>query len=77
MNQPTEAMKPTSPNPVFSNSPIDWNEPLEFGFSQLPAVAAAAERAGFYILRLKVLPGGYQAQCARLPRPDSVAFPPS
>jgi hypothetical protein len=52
---------------VFSNSPIDWTIPLEFGFGQLASVAAAADKAGFYILRLKVTPKGYQAQCARLP----------
>ena len=62
---------------IFSTEPINWLEPLEFGFGQLASVAAAAERAGFYILRLKVTPTGYLAQCARLPERDSVAFLPS
>jgi hypothetical protein len=64
----------------FSPGPINWLEPLAFKFNQLRDVSAAAERAGFRIFRLKVVPGGYEAMFARNPviaapqgRPDGTA----
>jgi hypothetical protein len=51
----------------FSNAPINWLEPLAFKFHQLRDVSTAAERAGFRIFRLKVVPGGYEALCQRKP----------
>lgn len=58
-------MKPTQPQLPFSNEPINWLEPLVFKFNQLPDVSAAANRAGYRIVLLKVLPGGYEAHCQR------------
>jgi len=49
----------------FSPGPINWLEPLAFKFNQLRDVSDAAERAGFRIFRLKVVPGGYEALCQR------------
>ena len=58
-------MKPNHPQLPFSNAPINWLEPLAFKFHQLRDVSTAAERAGFRIFRLKVVPGGYEALCQR------------
>jgi hypothetical protein len=58
-------MKPNQSQLPFSNAPIDWTLPLQFRFNQLREVSTAAERAGFRIFRLKVVPGGYEAQCQR------------
>ena len=58
-------MKTSQPQLPFSTEPINWLEPLVFKFNQLRDVSAAAERAGFRIFRLKVVAGGYEAQCQR------------
>ena len=60
-------MKPSQPQLPFSAAPINWLEPLVFKFNQLRDVSTAAERAGFRIFKLKVVPGGYEAQCERKP----------
>lgn len=59
------------PKLPFSNAPIDWTLPVEFHFNQLRDVSAAADKAGFRIVRLKVVPGGYEAQFQR----DTIAKP--
>jgi hypothetical protein len=59
-------MKPSPQTALpFSTAPIDWTLPLEFQFNQLRAVSDAARRHGFRIFRLKVIPGGYEAQFQR------------
>jgi hypothetical protein len=56
-------MKTSQPTLPFSNEPIDWTLPVQLKFSQLPIVRHAAERAGFFIAKLKVVTGGYEIQC--------------
>jgi hypothetical protein len=58
-------MKANQPQLPFSTEPINWLEPLAFKFNQLRDVSAAADKAGFCIARLKVVSGGYEAQCER------------
>jgi hypothetical protein len=65
-NSKTNPANPASqPQLPFNTAPINWLEPLAFKFRQLRDVSAAAERAGFRIVRLKVVTGGYEAQCER------------
>jgi len=54
-------MKPSQPTLPFSHAPINWLEPLAFNFNQLRDVSAAADKAGFRIVRLKTVPSGYEA----------------
>jgi hypothetical protein len=58
-NSANSASQPTLP---FSRAAIDWTQPVQLKFSQLQIVRHAAERAGFFIARLKVVTGGYEIQ---------------
>jgi len=67
-------MKPDQqPQLPFSREPINWLEPVAFKFNQLRDVADAAARAGFRIVRLKVIAGGYEAQFQREAAGDAIA----
>ena len=58
-------MKPNQPQLPFSTAPIDWLEPVECRFNQLPAVTAAAKRAGFVAVRIACVNGGYKVTFQR------------
>ena len=61
-------MKPPSQTALpFSAAPLDFSQPVECRFHQLAAVRDKAAAAGFSIVRLKVLAGGYEAQFQRNP----------
>ena len=66
-------MKPNQPQLPISNTPIDWTEPVAFKFNQLRAVSDAAQRAGFRIILLKVVAGGYEAHFQRETQPPALA----
>ena len=65
-NSKTNPAKPAiQPQLPFSAAPIDWTLPVQFRFNQLRAVSDAADKAGFRIIRLKVVSGGYEAHFER------------
>jgi len=74
-------MKTNQPQLPFSAAPINWLEPVAFKFNQLRLVTAAADKAGFRIIRLKVISGGYEAhfernQSTSETQPPAVVTPP-
>jgi hypothetical protein len=58
-------MKSNQPTLPFSTEPIDWTQPIQLKFNQLQVVRHAAERAGFFIAKLKVVTGGYLIECRK------------
>jgi hypothetical protein len=63
-NSANSASQPALP---FSTAPLDFSQPVECRFHQLVALRDKAAAAGFCIIRLKVIPGGYEAQFQRKP----------
>ena len=65
-NSKTNPANPANqPQLPFSAAPIDWTLPVQFRFNQLRDVSDAADKAGFRIIRLKVVSGGYEAHLER------------
>jgi hypothetical protein len=59
-------MKPNQPQLPFSTAPIDFTQGVECRFGQLAAVNAAAKRAGFVAIQLRVIKLGYRVDFQRV-----------
>jgi hypothetical protein len=65
----------TSAQYVFSNSPLNFCEPIECRFQQLPEVQARALASGFVIVRMTVIPRGYRLTFQRAASATPGALP--